>query len=147
EQVQRLRRHGTTDFEKAAKPAATVEHDDLVHRRMAAHERRRTRLQHPRDVAGWVVALERRHHRQHVHRIADRAHHHDADAAAAHDRRSRTKTTSRIAFGAAHSSNNASIEATGVRSMRSPASTYTWVKRSHTVRRYAVRVMPDRRMP
>ena len=101
-----------------------------------------------RDL-NWLVTTRRipPHAPQHVHRIADRAHHHDADAAPAHDRRSRTKTTSRIAFGAAQVSNNASIDATGVRSMRSPASTYTCVKRSHTVRRYAVRVMPERRMP
>ena len=37
-------------------------------------------LQNPRDVRAGIVALERRDHRQHVHRVADRAHHHDADA-------------------------------------------------------------------
>ena len=49
-------------------------------RRVSANERRRTGLQHPRDVRRRPVPLERVDHRQHVNRIADRAHHHDADA-------------------------------------------------------------------
>src|SRR5450755_3700884 len=48
---------------------------------MPAHERRGARLQYPCDLRGGVVALECRDHGQHVHGIADCAHHHDADAA------------------------------------------------------------------
>ena len=90
---------------------------------MTAHERRRAGLQHPRDVARRLVAFERRDDREDVHRIADRAHHHDADAAPAHRPASRTNTTSRIAFGAAQVSNNEWIADTGCLPIVSPEST------------------------
>src|SRR5664279_1347144 len=63
-------------------PAARlVDEKYLVDVRMPAHERRRARLQYPRDLRGGIVALERRDHGEHMNGVANGAHHHDADAA------------------------------------------------------------------
>ena len=61
-----------------------VEEHDVVDRGVSAHERRRAGLQHPRHVRVGLHALERGEERQHVHGVADGAHHHDADAAQRH---------------------------------------------------------------
>src|SRR5262249_29568673 len=55
-----------------------VEDENLVDRSMTAHERTWPGLKHPRDVCVWRMPFERVDHRQHVHRVADRAHHDDA---------------------------------------------------------------------
>src|SRR4029078_12755091 len=47
---------------------------------MSANEQSRARLQYPGDVRLRVLSLDRIDYRQHVHRVADRAHHHHADA-------------------------------------------------------------------
>ena len=65
----------------AAQALGAIEDDDLVDRPVAAHERRRAGLQHPRDVNVRRMSLERVDHRQHMHRVAHRAHHDDAHAA------------------------------------------------------------------
>jgi hypothetical protein len=57
-----------------------VEQDDVVDGRMAAHQRGRPGLQDPRDVRRRALPFDRVDDREYVHRVAHRAHHHDADA-------------------------------------------------------------------
>jgi len=54
-----------------------------VHGAMTAYQRRWPWLQNPRHVRRGRVPLDRVENRQHVHRLADGAHHHDANAAEA----------------------------------------------------------------
>ncbi len=57
-----------------------VEEHEVIDRGVAPDERRGARLQHPTDACRARVPLERRKDGEDVHRVADRAHHHDADA-------------------------------------------------------------------
>jgi hypothetical protein len=79
DEVESALRHLRGSVRERAQSTIAIEDDDLVDRSMAAHQRRRTRLEHPGYPRGWVLPLQRIDHRQHVHRIAHRAHHHDAD--------------------------------------------------------------------
>jgi hypothetical protein len=66
--------------EKSPDALASVEQHDVVDRGMPADEGRRPWLQDPRDVRRRPMPLDRVDDRQDVHRIAHRAHHHDAHA-------------------------------------------------------------------
>jgi hypothetical protein len=68
-----------SDIGERPQSLCALEEDDLVNGGMSAHEARRTRLQHPRDVRRRSKPLDGIHDGQHVHRVADGAHHHDTD--------------------------------------------------------------------
>ena len=57
----------------------TIEDDYLIDRSVSAHESGWTRLEYPRDTSVGIRTFERVDHRQHVHCVADCAHHHDAN--------------------------------------------------------------------
>ena len=80
-EIERARGELSPDVGERAQPFGAVEDDDLVDRPVAADERRGAGLQNPGDVNVGRVPLQRVDHRQHVHRVAHRAHHDDADAA------------------------------------------------------------------
>ncbi len=76
--------HGAPEVAKRPPPRLSLEGDDLVHGMVSAHQRGGAPLEHPADVGGRMMALERGDDRQHVHGVAERAHHHDADAVERH---------------------------------------------------------------
>src|SRR6266853_441277 len=67
------------DIRERRQAPRAIEDDYLVDRSVAAHQCSRTRLEHPRDPRPGIRPLERVDHRQHVDRVTDGAHHHDAD--------------------------------------------------------------------
>ena len=69
----------STQIVVRAPAIAAFEEQDLADIRMSAHQRRRPRLQNPRYARVGPMSPERGEHRQHVHCVAHRAHHHDAD--------------------------------------------------------------------
>src|SRR5262245_2901101 len=77
-EVELSRRELATDLAERAPTFGTVEQNDVVDGRMAAHECCRPWLEHPGDVCARRMPLERVDYWQDVHCVAHRAHHHDA---------------------------------------------------------------------
>src|SRR5690606_11179661 len=63
------------NLREGSPPLRPVEDNDIVHRRMLPDQHARPRLQQPRDVRAWCMALDGVDDGQHVHGVAHGTHH------------------------------------------------------------------------
>ena len=79
QEIEAAAREFTADVEEGTDSSFALEEDDFIDVGVALDEHRRPALQDPGEVNRRIVALQGSHHRQRVDRVADGAHHHQAD--------------------------------------------------------------------